>query len=68
MTTKSTQGRRLIAMLKRRAMTYLEMNLTGISVCPQKRVAECLRDDERIVKATGPDGRLRWRVVAETKP
>ena len=62
-----TQGRRLIAMLKRASMTYLEMNLTGISVSPHKRVLECLREDERLVKLKDSRGRLRWRVVAATK-
>ena len=57
------QGRRLISMLKRRAHTYLEMNLLGISVSPQKRVAECLRADEQIVKG----GRTTWRVVGATR-
>jgi hypothetical protein len=54
-------------MLKRKPMSYLEMNLTGISVCPQKRVAECLREDERIIKAKDSSGRVRWRVVSATK-
>jgi hypothetical protein len=60
------QGRRLISMLKRKSMTYLEMNLLGISVSPQKRVAECLRDDEVIVKGRR-DGRTTWRVVGATR-
>lgn len=63
---QQTQGRRLIALLKRRAHTYLEMNLLGISVSPQKRVAECLRDDEVIVKGRR-DGRTTWRVVGATR-
>jgi hypothetical protein len=63
----NTQGRRLIAALKRRPLSYLEMNMLGISVCPQKRVVESLRDGEQLVKATGPDGRLRWRVVSATR-
>jgi hypothetical protein len=62
-----TQGRRLIAMLKRASMTYIEMNLTGISVSPHKRVLESLREDERLVKLKDSRGRLRWRVVAATK-
>lgn len=63
---KQTQGRKLISALKRRAHTYLEMNLLGISVSPQKRVAECLRDDEQIVKGKR-DGRTTWRVVGATR-
>ena len=57
-----TQGRRLIELLKRRPMTYLEMHLTGISTSPQKRVVECLREDEFIVKLKRPDGLVCWRV------
>ena len=61
-----TQGRRIIAALKRRAMTYGEMQRLGISTSPQKRVAECLRDDEQLLKGNGTDGLVRWRVVAAT--
>lgn len=57
-----TQGRRLIEILKRRPMTYLEMQLTGISTSPQKRVVECLREDECIVKLKRADGLVCWRV------
>ena len=66
MSCKSTQGRRLIQALKRRAYTYLEMNLLGISVSPQKRIAECLRDDEQLVKGRR-DGLTTWRVVGATR-
>lgn len=47
---KATQGRRLIAMLKKRGMTTLEMLQTGISVAPWKRIAECLAPHEQLVK------------------
>lgn len=57
-----TQGRRLIEHLKRRAMTYGEMQSLGISTSPQKRCAECLYADERIVKTKGHDNLIRWRV------
>lgn len=40
------QGDQLIAMLKKRGMTTLEMIQTGISVCPWKRVRECLAPGE----------------------
>lgn len=59
---KQTQGRRIIAALKRRAMTYGEMQRLGISTSPQKRVAECLAEDERILKSR-VCGLIRWRVV-----
>lgn len=56
------QGRRLIEHLKRRAMTYGEMQRLGISTSPQKRVAECLAENEQIIKTRGHDGLVRWRV------
>lgn len=57
-----TQGRQLIAVLKRRSMTYLEMQRLGISTSPQKRVVESLRPDERVLKSR-VNGLVRWRVV-----
>jgi hypothetical protein len=57
-----TQGRRLIEHLKRRPFTYLEMQMLGISTSPQKRVAESLYEDERIIKTKGHDGLIRWKV------
>lgn len=66
MKSKTSQGRRLIALLKRKAMTYGDMQGLGISTSPQKRIAECLREDERIVKAR-VNGLVRWRIVAATR-
>ena len=62
----STQGRRLIEHLKRRPMTYGEMQRLGISTSPQKRVAESLYSDEIIVKTKGYDGLVRWKVKTIT--
>ena len=63
-----TQGRQLIAALKRRPMTYLEMNLLGISVAPHMRVLESLLPTETLVKGKRHLGGRRyattWRVVA----
>jgi hypothetical protein len=59
---KQTQGRRLIALLKNRYMTAGEMLRTGISVCPWKRVAECLQPNERLVKVKRGD-LVAWHVV-----
>lgn len=59
---KMTQGRRLIEHLKRRAMTYGEMQSLGISTSPQKRVSESLYERELIIKTKGHDGLVRWRV------
>lgn len=64
---KQTQGRRLIALLKRRAMTYGDMQATGISTSPQKRVAECLADSEQLIKAVNGAGLVTWRVVSATR-
>ena len=63
----ATQGRRLIRELKRRAMTYGDMLALRISTSPQKRVAECLKPHELIVKKKRHDGLVTWRVVAATK-
>jgi hypothetical protein len=57
-----TQGRRLIEALKTRRMTYLEMNLLGISVSPHKRIMESLRPDEVLQKAR-IDGKTYWKVI-----
>jgi hypothetical protein len=62
-----TQGRRLIEAIKRKPMTYLEMNMLGISVCPHKRIAESLLQDEQLLKGADYDGHTTWRVVAATK-
>lgn len=64
---KVTQGRRLIALLKRRSMTTRELLSTGISVCPWKRVAECLHPHEQLVRSADKAGRTLYRVVAATK-
>jgi hypothetical protein len=57
-----TQGRAIIARLKKRPHTYLEMLMLGVSVCPWKRVYESLREGERIVKATNRRGLITWSV------
>ena len=58
-----TQGRFIIAALKRKGMTYGEMQRLGVSTCPQKRVLECLASDEVLQKLRGDDGLIRWRVL-----
>ena len=64
---KQTQGRRLIALLKRRTYTSMELLQTGISVCWWRRVAECLAPHETLYSVKGRDGLLRYRVVSATK-
>ena len=61
------QGRRLIAILKRRPMTYGDMQATCISTSPQKRVIECLHEDERLIKALNGAGLVTWRVVSASR-
>lgn len=61
---KTTQGRQLISMLKRRGMTTMDMLMTGISVSPWKRVAESLAPTERLTKAKRQDGLTVYRVTS----
>jgi hypothetical protein len=63
----ATQGRLLIAALKRKPHTYLDMLRHGVSCSPWKRVTECLRDDESLVKAPDKQGRTTWRVIQATR-
>jgi len=57
-----SQGRRLINIIKRRALTYAQMQMLWISTSPQKRVMECLLPGESVVKGKR-DGLVTWRVV-----
>lgn len=63
----ATQGRRLIAALKKKPHTYMEMLRIGVSTSPWKRVQECLRESEALVKTIGDDGLTRWRVISATR-
>lgn len=45
-----TQGRLAIDALKTRPHTYLEMLKLGVGCSPWKRVSECLRAHEKLVK------------------
>ncbi len=67
MKKKLCQGRRLIALLKRKRMTYMEMLDTRISLSPWRRVTECLADHEQVIKAVDSRGLMTWRVIAATK-
>lgn len=62
-TTKQNQGRRLIAALKRKGHTTMEMLALGISVAPWKRIAEQLKPGEHLVKRKNERGLLVYRVV-----
>ena len=48
--SKQAQGRLVIALLKRQPMTYRQMLNLGAGNSPWKRVAECLREDEKLIK------------------
>ena len=62
------QGRRLIAMLKKRGMTTMEMLQTGISTAPWKRIAECLTHEELLDKRKNARGLLVYRVLKKYQP
>ena len=57
-----SQGRRLINILKRRALTYGQMQMLWISTCPWKRINESLLPGESVVKGKR-NGLVTWRVV-----
>lgn len=61
------QGRRLIKLLKIRGMTSLELQMTGISTCWHKRVAETLEPGERLVSHKNARGLNVYRVTKEYK-
>lgn len=63
----ATQGRLLIAALKRRPHTYMDMLMHGVSCSPWKRVSESLRHGEALVKGKNARGLTTWRVVAATR-
>jgi hypothetical protein len=60
-----TQAERLFVHLRRKAMTYGEMEALGISTCPWKRLEEgryLLREGEKLVRGKRGD-LVTWRVV-----
>ena len=59
---RETQGRRLIARLKRSPHTYMEMLMLGWSVSPWKRIRESLAVGEKLVKGRDKSGRTTWSV------
>jgi hypothetical protein len=63
----ATQGRLLIAALKRKPHTYMDMLRHGISVSPWKRIAESLGPTEALVKEKNRRGLTTWRVIAAKK-
>jgi hypothetical protein len=63
----ATQGRRLIAMLKRRGMTYREMLQATESTSPWRRVVESLGADEEVKTTINAQGWTVWRVMKTVK-
>ncbi len=47
---KETQGRRLIAALKRTPMTSMQLQMLGVSTCWWKRVRESLTEKENLIE------------------
>jgi hypothetical protein len=60
---KTTQGRKLIALLKKRGMSTLELQMTGISVCSWRRIGEQLRPNEELTKTKRYPDNGRWFYV-----
>jgi hypothetical protein len=60
---KTTQGRKLIALLKKRGMSTIEVQKTGISTCFWKRVREQLRPSEQLLKTKRYPDNGRWFYV-----
>lgn len=58
-----TQGRQLILLLKKRGYTTMELQQSYISTCPWKRVNECLRENEQLVKTKRERPGKRWIYV-----
>jgi len=69
MTKDQTQGRRLIALLKKRAYSTMNLQLEGVSTCPWKRIVEQLKPNEQLLKTKRYPNEGRWfyvyRVVAK---
>jgi hypothetical protein len=67
-----TQGRKLIALLKQRPMTTMELLQTGISTCPWKRIRESLQEGEELTSyksyQKGLNGINVYRVTKAYKP
>ncbi|TAE20512.1 MAG: hypothetical protein EAZ92_17955 [Candidatus Kapaibacterium sp.] len=60
---KTTQGRKLIALLKKRGMSTLELQQAGLSTCPWKRISEQLVRNEELIKSKRYPDNGRWFYV-----
>lgn len=62
--TYATQGRLVLAALRRRPLTYAGMLALGVGLSPWKRAVESLDESrERIERKKRRDGLITWRVV-----
>lgn len=62
-----TQGQQLLQACRRKAMTYLDLQLLGVSTSPHKRIEEAarryLKPGERLDRRINKDGRVTFKVV-----
>lgn len=65
MKSSASQGRRLIELLKKRSLTSMQLQMTGISTCWHKRVAEALRlmPEWRLISGVVDPPRANGRAV-----
>lgn len=66
MSCPKTQAERLFVHLRRRAMTYGDMEALRISTCPWRRLSDGLhhlKDGEQLVKGVNKEGLTTYRVV-----
>jgi hypothetical protein len=70
MNKHATQGRLILAALKRRPLTYAAMLALGVGLSPWKRVKEAIRHDPEwtiVVTTRKRDGLVEWRAVRACK-
>lgn len=63
MTSDQTQGRRLIALLKKRHMSTLDMQREVACTCPWKRIEEQLNHNEELKRYKRYPDKGRWYYV-----
>ena len=64
-----TQAEILVRAIRRKAMTYGDLEAMRVSTCPWKRLSESghlhLKPGERIVRKTGKDGLVRIGIAKD---
>lgn len=60
---EKTQGQKLVSILKRRWMTYGDMEDLKVSTCPWKRVKDAIPEGHALSKRTNANGLIEWRIV-----